>query len=646
MVYDRKKGYRKITYKDICVLLRATSTMAPIYEKEIADLDLPVFSDTSSTYLDSMEVQIIMSLLKIIDNPMQDIPLVTVLRSSIYGFKDNELIQIRLADKNSTFYEAMIKAKLVVDEKLKTKIIKVEEELNNWRREEEYLPLDELIWKIYMDTGFYHYVSLLTNGDLRQANLKLLFEKAKQYEKASFKGLFNFINFIDKVKTSSGDMGSAKLIGESENVIRIMSIHKSKGLEFPVVFLCGTGKKFNLQDLNNSILLHQDIGIGPKYIDKDRKIEYNTIAQEAIKIQSKKETISEEMRVLYVALTRAKEKLIITGISKDLQKSLNEKEQLLEIYKKQGKINFSLVGKYVSYLDWIELVYLKNKENIDSVIKLNEYRKGKFLKEIHTEEKETIDVQKMLEEHAETEEEKEMREQIEEKLKYKYKYACEMEVPTKTSVTKLKQMQEDENEKDIEDLLEEKDRVVQLTQIPKFMEEKQKLTPMQKGTLMHLCVQKLDESKEYSREDIIEFVSKLLKDGIISEVEKQAINIDVLYKYTKSDLFTSLKSAKEIYKEQPFYINIPAKDVYDDAKDEMILVQGIIDLYYIDKDGKLVLVDYKTDYVEAGKENELVEKYKEQLYLYKDALEKALNRKVDRMWIYSLYLNESIVIEK
>lgn len=610
--------------------------MAPIYEKEIADLDLPVFSDTSSTYLDSMEVQIIMSLLKIIDNPMQDIPLVTVLRSSIYGFTDNELIQIRLADKNSTFYEAMIKAKLVVDEKIKAKIIKVEEELDNWRREEEYLPLDELIWKIYMDTGFYHYVSLLTNGDLRQANLKLLFEKAKQYEKASFKGLFNFINFIDKVKTSSGDMGSAKLIGESENVIRIMSIHKSKGLEFPVVFLCGTGKKFNLQDLNNSILLHQDIGIGPKYIDKDRKIEYNTIAQEAIKIQSKKETISEEMRVLYVALTRAKEKLIITGLSKDLKKSLDEKEQLLEIYKKQGKINFSLVGKYVSYLDWIELVYLKNKENIDSVIKLNEYRKGKFLKEIHTEEKETIDVQKMLKEHAETEEEKKMREQIEEKLKYKYKYACKMEVPTKTSVTKLKQMQEDENEKDIEDLLEEKDRVVQLTQIPKFMEEKQKLTSMQKGTLMHLCVQKLDESKEYSREDIIEFVSKLLKDGIISENEKQAINIDVLYKYTKSELFTSLKSAKEIYKEQPFYINIPAKDVYDDANDEMILVQGIIDLYYINDKNELILVDYKTDYIPKGKTVNLEEKYRVQLDLYKKALENSLKRKVDKALIYAL----------
>ena len=197
-------------------------------------------------------------------------------------------------------------------------------------------------------------------------------------------------------------------------------------------------------------------------------------------------------------------------------------------------------------------------------------------------------------------------------------------------------MQEDENEKDIEDLLEEKDRVVQLTQIPKFMEEKQKLTSMQKGTLMHLCVQKLDESKEYSREDIIEFVSKLLKDGIISENEKQAINIDVLYKYTKSELFTSLKSAKEIYKEQPFYINIPAKDVYDDANDEMILVQGIIDLYYINDKNELILVDYKTDYIPKGKTVNLEEKYRVQLDLYKKALENSLKRKVDKAMIYAL----------
>lgn len=199
------------------------------------------------------------------------------------------------------------------------------------------MALDELIWQIYLDTGFYNYVTLLPNGALRQANLKMLFERAKQYESASFKGLFNFISFIDKLHTSSGDLSSAKLIGENENVIRIMSIHKSKGLEFPVVFLCGTGKQFNMQDLNKNILLHQDIGIGPKYINTERSIEYNTLAKEAIKIQSKVEALSEEMRVLYVALTRAKEKLIITGISKDVEKSFNEKQDLIEIYKIEGK---------------------------------------------------------------------------------------------------------------------------------------------------------------------------------------------------------------------------------------------------------------------------------------------------------------------
>ena len=267
MYLTKKYGYRKIRPKDICVLLRASTALAPIYEKEISELDYPVFSDSSSTYLESMEVETIMSLLKVIDNPLQDIPLVTVLRSNIFGFTDNDLMQIRLVDRKCLFYEAMLKARLSVDNKLRHKIDDVVEKLKKWKAEEKFLPLDELIWKLYLDTGFYNYVSLLQNGNLRQANLKMLFEKAKQYEKASFKGLFNFINFINKVKTSSGDLSSAKIIGENDDVIRIMSIHKSKGLEFPVVILASTGKKFNMQDLNTPILIHQDIGFGMKFID-------------------------------------------------------------------------------------------------------------------------------------------------------------------------------------------------------------------------------------------------------------------------------------------------------------------------------------------------------------------------------------------
>ena len=261
-VWDRKKNtYRDIEYKDVVVLLRSTSNLAPLYEQEILAQDMPVFSDSSQEYLDSIEIQTIMSLLKIIDNPIQDIPLVTVLRSFIGKFSDDELVQIRLSDKYDDFYTCMKKASIDVDKELKEKIENFLGKLESWRKEQEYLALDELIWEIYMDTGFYNYVGLMPNGDLRQANLKMLFQKAKKYESANFKGLYNFINFIDKLKLSSGDLGSAKLIGENDNVIRIMSIHKSKGLEFPVVFLSSTGKQFNLMDLNLNLLLHQYMGI-------------------------------------------------------------------------------------------------------------------------------------------------------------------------------------------------------------------------------------------------------------------------------------------------------------------------------------------------------------------------------------------------
>ena len=313
MVFDKKQGYRKIRPKDIVILLRATSNLSPIYEKELSDLELPVFSDTSGTYLDTVEIQTILSVLKIIDNPLQDIPLVVVLRSSICNFTDNDLITIRLTDRNCNFYEALIKTRLICEGDLKNKIESFLEKLEKWKSISQYMPLDEFIWQIYLDTGYYQYVGLLPNGAMRQANLKTLFEKAKQYEKASFKGLFNFIQFIDKLKKQNGDLASAKLIGENEDVIRIMSIHKSKGLEFPVVFLCNSHKKFNMQDLNDNILLHQDIGFGPTIMDTTRKIKYSSIAKDAIKLKMKQETLSEEQRILYVALTRAKEKLYITG---------------------------------------------------------------------------------------------------------------------------------------------------------------------------------------------------------------------------------------------------------------------------------------------------------------------------------------------
>ena len=666
MVYDRKKGYRKVTYKDIVVLLRSTKVSAPIFEKEIANLNMPVFSDVSSEYLESMEIQTMMSLLKVIDNPMQDIPLVTVLRSSIGGFTDNELVEIRGNDNNISFYESL-KNKYdelkkqgkneseeddnekngLKNEKhdLKNKIENFLKSLKKWQNEEKYMSLDELIWQIYSDTNFYNFVTLLPNGGLRQANLKILFERAKQYESASFKGLFNFINFIDKLHSNSGDLSSAKLIGENENVIRIMSIHKSKGLEFPVVFLSCMGKQFNLQDLNDNIILHQDLGFGPKYINSDKKIEYTTLAKEAIKLKAKVETLSEEMRVLYVALTRAKEKLIITGVSKDIEKSFKEKESLIQMYKTDKKeINHVLLKKYKSYLDWIELVYFNNIDKIHEFMKLNIIKKDELLNELNQNEvisdgDENI-VTKLNKRAKEVEKNKIG--ELSKILKWKYIYLDSSVIPTKTSVTKLK---EAENEQiiSIEEIGENASEESQFAVArPQFLNEVTQITGAQKGTLMHLCFQKLDEHKEYTKQSLQELVNDLVYRKLITELEGKSINMYKLYAYTKSDLFKQLKNAKKVYKEQPFYISLTADEIYGNGIKDNILVQGIIDLYFINENGEIVLVDYKTDYVEKDKENELVEKYRKQLEIYKKALEQALGKSVDKCYIYSVYLEKMI----
>ena len=647
MVFDKKQGYRKIRPKDIVILLRATSNLSPIYEKELSDLELPVFSDTSGTYLDTVEIQTILSVLKIIDNPLQDIPLVVVLRSSICNFTDNDLITIRLTDRNCNFYEALIKTRLICDGDLKNKIESFLEKLEKWKSISQYMPLDEFIWQIYLDTGYYQYVGLLPNGAMRQANLKTLFEKAKQYEKASFKGLFNFIQFIDKLKKQNGDLASAKLIGENEDVIRIMSIHKSKGLEFPVVFLCNSHKKFNMQDLNDNILLHQDIGFGPTIMDTARKIKYSSIAKDAIKLKMKQETLSEEQRILYVALTRAKEKLYITGRSKDFTKYVQDKNKILEMYESENiKLDAKLMKKANSYLDWIMYVYLFNQGRtitlkgqqykLSDIITLNVSNKKDLLKTLAKEVVvEQIDLKEKIEQilkNKSEEENKKSEQALKELLEWKYDYIVDTTLPTKSSVTKIKQ-----EKIKLEEMLkgiESEEVEYKKSYIPKFMQEDKKISNAEKGTLVHLCIQRLDERKDYELKDIQNMILNLVEKEIITQNEADAIDVNLIYQYTKSQLFEELRQAKEVHKEQPFYINIPAKDVVSEAENSKknILVQGIIDLYYIDKNDNLILIDFKTDYIsnEPNAKEKILDKYKVQLEIYKTALEQALDRKVDK----------------
>ena len=650
-IWDNKEEeYRDICYKDIVILLRATSSSAPVFEQELLNLEIPVFSDSSQEYLDAIEIQTIMSLLKIIDNPMQDIPLVCVLRSFIGKFTDNELVQIRLVDKYDNFYTCMQKAVIDVNKDLKEKIERFFNNLDMWRREQEYLSLDELIWKIYSDTGYYNYVGLMPNGFLRQANLKMLFQKAKDYESSNFKGLYNFINFIDKLKLSSGDMGSAKLIGENDDVVRIMSIHKSKGLEFPVVFLSNTGKQFNLNDLKENVLLHQDMGIGAKYIDYDMQIKYDTLSKQAIKNKILLETLSEEMRILYVALTRAKEKLFITGIVKDIKKELEKMASNIERYGKENdKINSILIKKYRKYLDWILLVYQYEENYCKDKVDLNIYKKKELLNSFKKLDNKEIDVIKELENTTKDIDKKELN-RISNILNYEYPNILDTVIPTKTSVTNIKKMQNENMIKVLQNRHEDFNKNVEKEitfRKPEFLRNKQdeKITANMIGTLVHLCLQKLDEKVDYNIDKLEELLEELVAKKIITTKEKEAIDLDKVLGFTKSKIWEELKTAKVIEKEKPFYINIPAKSIYNKDTSENILVQGIIDLYYIDKDGNLNLVDYKTDFVENGNEVELIRKYKSQLDLYKKALEQVYNKEVCNTYIYSVYLNKELEIK-
>lgn len=630
-IYDKNlKALRPIKFKDIVILMRATK-FSNIYEKELLKNNIPVFSDSSSEYLETVEIQTIINLLKILDNSLDDIAVVTVLRSPIFGFTDNEIVEIRLVDRESYFWDTLKKAKEEFEnETLKEKLNKFLDKIEEWKEEKDYIPISEFIWKVYVETGFYNYCGLMTNGEIRKANLKMLFERAKEFEKTSFKGLFNFIRFIEKLKSGNSDMTSAKIIGENEDVVRIMSIHKSKGLEFPYVFLCNTSKKMNTEDLKGELLLHKDLGFGPKYLDSEKKLEYPTLAREALKIKLKNEAISEEMRILYVALTRAREKIIITAVRRKESDEIKQKKEDLNIFLDEKKINRNLLKTKNSYLDWIEYVifnYEVNGKKYDymdfNIIKSDEIIEG----EVEEEKTEKLDFSEYNDFEA-----------LEEKLNWKYENEALRDVPIKTTVSNLKEMKSEE----VVDFFELNNNELGLQEIiPNFLSE-EKITASRIGTIYHLLLQKIDFNKVNSVEDIKEFIEELISKNFIKPEEAKFISAEKVFNFVNSEFALNIKKAKKVYKERTFCLSVPASRIIKESvSSSKVLVQGVIDIYYEKDNGNLCLIDYKTDFVKTD-EQELVDKYKVQLELYKEALEKGTNKKVEDVYIYSLYLNKEI----
>lgn len=566
-------------------------------------------------YFKNMEVQIILSLLKIIDNPIQDIPLLTVLRSQIGYFTIDELTEIRLIDKNCTFFEAMQKSAGQRNQK----VIDFLNKLENWREESKYLSLSEFIWKLYIDTDYYYYVMLLPGGEKRQANLKLLIEKAEIFEKTSYKGLFSFLNFIDNLKESNADYGSSKIISESENVVRIMSIHKSKGLEFPIVFLAGINKRFNMQDLSNKIIFHQELGFGTDIIKPEKRITYPSIQKLALKQKIRLESLSEEMRILYVAMTRAKEKLIITGMTKDINK---------QIEKWNGNINKYNISKALSFADWIGKSILNKKDNTweikfwlyDDVIKMVDEN--------------VFNINKKLFENIENnniESDSNIAE-INKKLSWEYPYIKSTNLPTKTTVTEIKQLY------NISDISEIKQEISEIIEKPEFMKDDTKLIGASYGTIIHTILQKIN----YNNLEIKSILNKL---NILENDDIYFKIINDINKYINSNIFKRSAAAQNIHRETHFNLNIPANEIYnldDKYKMDKIMIQGIIDLYFIENN-EIVIVDYKTNNVLT--DDELINKYNIQLKYYRKALEEITKMKVKETYIYSFKLSKEILIK-
>ncbi|HBF5318943.1 TPA: helicase-exonuclease AddAB subunit AddA [Clostridioides difficile] len=678
-VYDKGiDGYRPVEFRDIVILLRATSAWAPVFADELMNMDIPTYADVGVGYFDTIEIKTILSLLQIIDNPMQDIPLISVLKSPIFGFTPEDLIDIRVQSKDKIFYE-VLKSTAEYDgftdsqNETESEFIPSEEcinkskdfliKLKEFKEKSMYMSTDEFIWYLYTRTGYYAYVGALPGGSQRQANLKVLFERAKQFEETSLKGIFNFVNFIEKLKKSSSDMGSAKTLGENANVVRIMSIHKSKGLEFPVVICSAMGKNFNTQDFKKSILYHHNLGYGPQFVDYERRISFPSIAKEALKSKINIENLSEEMRVLYVAFTRAKEKLIITGSTRNIQDSIKRWSNGIESLDTISQYEI-LKGK--NFLDWIMPCVLRHRDlsnlleevGLDAVFNVEHNSKwyGKLwnkndilVEKKSDEEKESIE--EILEKIDVDSPDSDYYSEIEKKLNYIYPYEFSTRKPATISVTEIKKIQNNYEEELINTIFEQK----VILKKPLFIqneEEREKISGTERGTIVHLVMEVLDLKNVSSVNDIKSQIRGFVSKGIITEKQASIVNPYKIYKFFASNIGKRMLNAEIINREKSIYAQVNMKDIYiyeklinnDDKKlydNESVMLRGIVDAYF-EEDNQIVLVDYKTDFVNEENINQIIEKYKKQLNLYADIIETLTGKSVKEKCIYLFGVDEAV----
>lgn len=675
---------RPLRYADIVILLRSFNGWAETFIKVLGEMGIPARATTGTGYFSAIEVQTALNLLRILDNPRQDIPMAAVLASPIVGLTGEDLAMIRTAYPKEKFYQAVMH---YMPEELEDSSVREKENressslsqcqqkklrdflilLDKFRKKVSYTPIHELLYQVLEETGYQAYVYALPGGEVKKANLEMLIEKAIAYENTSYRGLFHFIRYMEQLQKYDVDFPLAEG-EEAEDMVRIMSIHKSKGLEFPVVFVSGLGKMFNSQDIRERVVLHPRLGIGMDVIDIKRRIKTPGLTRQFLARKIALENVGEELRVLYVALTRAKEKLILTGIMKKAEEKL---ASIQPITAEDGFLTFLSRLNTNTFLQFLLLARACEPEKYPvTLIKEAELEQAEEAKDVEQELTRIQLLAKLQEPEPEWER------QVAKRLSYAYPYEAEVAMKTKLSVSELKHRAMDKLEEEAQaeridwenetgglrregtdpelNAKEQKEgsEVSGLSPeessgegyIPAFMEGiREENTGAKRGTAMHRILECYDFTR--SPDTLEEQLRELEAQKKIEPDMLELVYLPVLEKFLHTDLGIRMAKAAEqgkLYKEKPFVMGKAAKDVLEESdSEEMILIQGIIDVFFEETDG-IVLLDYKTDRIRTGKE--LADRYRTQLELYQEAIERATGKKVKERVLYSFCLGEVVPV--
>lgn len=647
---------RDIQYRDIVILQRSL-TGAPTIVDELKKQGIPVHADLRTGYFVAIEIQVMINMLKIIDNPYQDIPLASVLRSPIVGLDEEELAQIRLAQQQAPYYVALQTYVKQTNNHTSAVMDNFLTKLEQFRALAKEGALSTLIWEIYRETGYYDFVGGIPGGKQRQANLRALYDRARGYESTSFRGLFRFLRFIENMQEQEKDLGEARALSEQEDVVRIMTIHRSKGLEFPVVLIGGMTKEFNFRDIRSKYILDKDLGFATKFIDPTKRITYPTLYYIALQQDALQKLLAEEMRVLYVAMTRAKEKLVMVGNVPSFEKELTKWHRVLD--HEQWVLPKQMRKDAKCYLDWVGPALIRHKQNKDllpedyditsipssikldhSKWKVNWVQAATLLHMDEVKEHSSDEMKRMIVDWQGVSHTDEATEQlVNERLSFEYAYTEATQTGAKQSVTEIKRRQEVADANSDERII--RPFRAPLVKRPQFMHGAKELTAAEIGTAMHAVMQHIPLTKMWEHDEITAFIEQYVQEEKLTEKEAAVIQIDAIERFFEHDIAKQMIEAKRVEREVPFTYSLQASEVYKDwnsSTNEQVLIQGVADCI-IHTDEGVIIVDYKTDTIHEPEiteevKHKLKERYRVQADLYERALADILQTDVQATYLY------------